>query len=56
MPDEIYRAGFDHRRPFEGDRGTRFQARPGAERVLAAYEASLVRRQRARGDGPGRSG
>ncbi|TDC73621.1 hypothetical protein [Actinomadura sp. 7K507] len=56
VPNEIYRAGFDHRQPFEGDRGIRFELRPGGERALAAYEASIAARQGARDTGPGRSG
>ncbi|MBB4772814.1 hypothetical protein [Actinomadura livida] len=56
VPNEIYRAGFDHRNPFEGDRGIRFELRPGGERALAAYEASIARRQGARGAESGQSG
>lgn len=48
VPNEIYRAGFDHRNPFEGDRGIRFELRPGSERALAAYESSIALRERQR--------
>lgn len=57
VPNEIYRGGFDHRNPFEGDRGIRFELRPGGERALAAYEASVARRQSARNTAePGQGG
>ena len=48
IPGEIYTGGFDHRNPFEGDQGIRFEMRPGGERMLDAYERSLSRRQAAR--------
>lgn len=59
VPNEIYLAGFDHRQPFEGDGDVRFELRPGGERALAAYEASIARRQSARATGnagPGQGG
>ncbi|TDD61115.1 hypothetical protein [Actinomadura rubrisoli] len=45
VPGEIYVGGFDHRQPFEGDNGIRFELRPGGEKALAAYESSLARRR-----------
>jgi hypothetical protein len=63
VPNEIYRAGFDHRNPFEGDHGIRFELRPGGERALAAYESSVARKESRRRDaedsrsgGPGQGG
>lgn len=58
IPGEIYVGGFDHRQPFEGDNGIRFELRPGGEKALAAYESSLARRrqreeQRAQGQRAG---
>ncbi|MEO3826949.1 hypothetical protein [Actinomadura sp. B10D3] len=56
VPNEIYRNGFDHRNPFEGDRGIRFELRPGGERALAAYESAAARKQNAasgQGTSPG---
>ncbi|WP_157610426.1 hypothetical protein [Spirillospora albida] len=50
IPDEIYRGGFDHRGPYEGDRGILFELRPGGERMLAAYESSIARRNAASGE------
>ena len=31
IPEEIELGGFDHRKPFEGDMGIRFELKPGAE-------------------------
>jgi hypothetical protein len=47
VPGEIYTGGFDHRQPFEGDHGIRFEQRPGGERALASYERSQARRREA---------
>ncbi|WP_131736233.1 hypothetical protein [Actinomadura roseirufa] len=48
VPGEIYVGGFDHRQPYEGDDGVRFEMRQGGERVLNAYEAfRALRRRRA---------
>lgn len=41
IPDEIYFEGFDHRQPFEGDRGLRYELEPGEEQWLAAYEETI---------------
>lgn len=38
IPGEISLGGFDHRQPFEGDRGIRFELLPGEEDELAFYE------------------
>jgi hypothetical protein len=59
IPDEIYRGGFDHRNPYEGDRGIRFELRPGGERALAAYESAAARkaaRTQDAGRNPGQGG
>ncbi|KAB2353661.1 hypothetical protein [Actinomadura montaniterrae] len=47
VPAEIYTGGFDHREPFEGDRGIRFEMRPGGERALASYERAQARKREA---------
>ena len=31
IPEDIELGGFDHRKPFEGDRGFRFELKPGVE-------------------------
>lgn len=43
IPDEIYPGGFDHRQPFPGDGGVRWEmsTEEGATARLRAYEASL---------------
>ncbi len=38
IPDEIYVDGFDHRKPFDGDNGLRFELAAGEESYLAAYD------------------
>ena len=38
IPDAILNNGFDHRKPFPGDNGIRFEFQPGDEKMLAAYE------------------
>lgn len=40
IPDAIYRAGFDHRAPFEGDNGVRFALEPEMDEFLEMYERS----------------
>lgn len=42
IPDAITEEGFDHRNPFDGDRGVRFQLEEGAESRLASYEADAA--------------
>lgn len=42
IPDEILFEGFDHREPFPGDQGVRFELADGAEQRLANYESSLT--------------
>ena len=37
IPEEISVGGFDHRRPYPGDGGVRFQLAAGQEERLAAY-------------------
>lgn len=44
VPTEIYLGGFDHRAPFPGDNGIRYQLREGKEKVLAAYEHRIAER------------
>jgi hypothetical protein len=41
IPGEIFGRGFDHRQPYPGDHGIRFQLREGRESTLAAYETWL---------------
>jgi hypothetical protein len=45
VPREIYIGQFDHRQPYPGDNGIRFELRDGGEGVLRSYENSLQRRQ-----------
>lgn len=42
IPEEIYPGGFDHRQPFPGDNGVRWElsSEEGAEARLRAYEAN----------------
>lgn len=42
IPDAIYVGGFDHRQPFDGDGGIRYQMEAGAEDRLEAYEARMA--------------
>ena len=39
IPDEIFRQGVDHRKPFKGDHGIRFKLDPAKADRLKAYEA-----------------
>lgn len=39
IPEAILQGGFDHREPFPGDGGVRFEQEPGMEWALAIYEA-----------------
>ncbi len=39
IPDPIFRGEFDHRRPFPGDNGTRFELEPAFEADYAELEA-----------------
>lgn len=43
IPEEIYPGGFDHREPFPGDNGVRWQlsSEQDAAARLRAYEASM---------------
>lgn len=45
VPREIYTGQFDHREPYPGDNGIRFELREGGESVLESYENSLRRRR-----------
>ena len=38
IPSEILYGGFDHRAPFPGDGGVRFELAPGLDELLADYE------------------
>jgi len=42
IPDDIFLGGFDHRRPFDGDHGIRFDLAegPDATATLAVYDES----------------
>ena len=40
IPDAITVDGFDHRQPFDGDHGIRFELADGQDAALALYEAT----------------
>lgn len=42
IPDEIYVQGFDHRQPFSGDQGIRYDPDSSAAERLSAYERTLT--------------
>jgi hypothetical protein len=45
VPHEIYIGQFDHRRPYPGDNGIRFEPAEDSESTLRAYENSVRLRQ-----------
>ncbi|MFF7358949.1 hypothetical protein ACFZA1_41070 [Streptomyces filipinensis] len=46
IPRSIYQGGFDHRLPYPGDHGVRFELHAGKERVLALYEKLVPEERR----------
>jgi hypothetical protein len=42
IPEAIYPEGFDHRQPYPGDNGIRFELDPTQADQLARYDASLI--------------
>lgn len=46
IPDEIYVGGFDHRQPFKGDQGIRFDLKPGADNDLKDWVRLYVKGSR----------
>lgn len=48
IPADIWMEGFDHRRPYPGDGGIRFELRSGGEGLLATYEELVPEEQRNR--------
>ncbi len=45
VPREIYTGQFDHRAPYPGDNGIRFELRAGGENTLQSYERSVQLRR-----------
>lgn len=48
IPRDIYPDGYDHRLPYPGDRGIRFELKEGAEDSLRIYERRVPERERTR--------
>lgn len=48
IPEDIYPGGFDHRLPYPGDGGVRFQLKEGEEWTLHTYEERVPEDERAR--------
>jgi len=46
IPSDIWEKGFDHRNPYPGDKGIRFEVRPGDEDLLESYEKLVPEEQR----------
>jgi hypothetical protein len=48
VPEDIYPDGFDHRLPYPGDQGIRFELKEGEENSLQIYERRVPEKQRTR--------
>ncbi len=48
VPEDIYPNGFDHRLPYPGDKGIRFELKEGSEEFLQDYEEFVPAKQRVR--------
>ncbi|MBA9001811.1 hypothetical protein [Thermomonospora cellulosilytica] len=48
IPEDIYPGGFDHRFPYPGDHGVRFQLGEGGEKRLSVYERRVPEDERTR--------
>lgn len=46
IPSDIWEDGFDHRRAHPGDKGIRFELRPGYENLLESYERLVPEERR----------
>ncbi|GLY86718.1 hypothetical protein [Actinoallomurus iriomotensis] len=48
IPGDIYPGGYDHRLPYPGDRGIRFELKDAGEGLLQEYERRVPEKQRTR--------